>query len=85
MIMKAIELCSMHDMQMLIIFKDLDTGKLSQYTSGDDRKGHFSLMEALREITQYRFAGKEIRTWDDDDYKGKKANQNESIDESIPV
>ena len=83
MIMKAIELCSMHDMQMLMIFKDLDTGKLSQYTSGDIRKGHFSPMEALREITDYQFAGKEMKTWDDDDYRGNKSMQNESLDETI--
>ena len=53
---------------MLIIFKDLDTGKLSQYTSGNHVRGHFTLDKAIEELNAFRARGKVVKTYDDDDY-----------------
>ena len=43
LIKKAIELSKMLDMNIFIVFQDLDTQKLSIYNSGDSQKGHFNL------------------------------------------
>ena len=39
LIKKAIELSQMLDMDMLIVFRDIDTGKITQYNSGVARDG----------------------------------------------
>ena len=68
MVKKAIELTQMLDMEMLIIFKDLDTGKLSQYTSGDAVKGFFTIDKAIEDLKAFRAKGKVVKTFDDGDY-----------------
>ena len=50
LIKKAIELTKMLDMKMFIVFKDLDTHKLSIYNSGDKLQGHFNLASVQQEI-----------------------------------
>ena len=39
LIKKAIELSTMLDMDLVMIFKDLDTGKITHYTSGGEKIG----------------------------------------------
>ena len=48
LIKKAIELSQMLDMDMCIIFKDIDTGKITQYSSGKKHgsRGLFTLEKA---------------------------------------
>ena len=39
---------------MIMVFKDLDTGKVSQYVSGDKIKGTFTLEDAVKEVETHK-------------------------------
>ena len=47
-IKKGIELAAMLDMDVYLVLNDKDSGKLSEYTSGDSSQGHFTLDKASR-------------------------------------
>ena len=68
LIKKAIELSKMLDMDMLMVFKDHDTGKVSQYTSGDKKTGRYTLDKAVKDMEEHKAAMKLVKTLDDDDY-----------------
>ena len=57
------------EMDVLIVLRDRDTGKLSQYTSGDKISGHFSLEEVARELENLKGAGTKLKFYDDDDFE----------------
>ena len=68
LIKKAIELTNMLDMDIVMVMRDRDTGKLTKYTSGNMIKGHFTLQKALEAIEALNDAGNKIKVFDDDDY-----------------
>ena len=68
LIKKAIELNKVFEMDVLIVMRDRDTGKWSQYTSGDKTSGHFSLERVTMELDNLRKAGTELKLYDDDDF-----------------
>ena len=72
LIKKSIELSKMLDMKVLILFKDLDTEKISIYNSGDQATGHFNLETALQEVQLFQDKGNVIKSFDDEDYDGLK-------------
>ena len=65
---KSIELSKMLDMKVLILFKDLDTDKISAYNSGNQATGHFDLETAIHEVRLFQQKGNNIKSFDDDDY-----------------
>lgn len=67
-IKKAIELRNMLDMDVFMIFFDRDTGKYSQYTSGNERSGRYTFEMVRAEVDAQIALGKKIRLFDDDDY-----------------
>lgn len=94
LIKKAIELSSILDMEMCLIFKDLDTGKITQYTSGDKTREHFTIEKALEEIQEFKTKRRTIKTYDNDDYMklahmtnnpGEKDEEDEDCDPSLLV
>ena len=67
LIKKAIELSQMLEMDMLIVFRDLDTGKITQYNSGgveptvaSARKQLFTHEDAQLEIEKWRLQGRAV-------------------------
>ena len=81
---KAIELSKMLDMDMLVVFKDKDTGKITQYTSGCKDGDLFTIEKAMEEINAWRYKGRTIKLYDDNDYsklKPSKAEQGDDEDE----
>ena len=68
LIKKGIELNKVFEMDVLIVLRDRDTGRYSQYTSGDKVSGHFSLERAMRELENLKKAGMQLKLYDDDDF-----------------
>ena len=56
---------------MLIVFRDIDTGKITQYNSGDSKSNvrhPFTIEVALNEIKKWRAKDRIIKYYDDSDY-----------------
>lgn len=73
----------MLDLDMCIVFRDRDTGKVSQYQSGDSRNGHFTLQQALKELEDLKAFGKVAKSFDDDDYYRLKSTAVEQDDDPV--
>ena len=72
LIKKAIELSQMLDMDMLVVFRDIDTGKITQYNSGrasDNVRPHFTLEVAQNEIKKWTVKKKTVQFLDGSNYK----------------
>lgn len=65
---KGIELAAMLDMDIYLVLYDKDSGKVTEYTSGDDRQGHFTLEKATQFLDDYRRNGGITKVFDDLDY-----------------
>ena len=76
-IKKGIELAAMLDMDVYLVLNDKDSGKVSEYTSGNDTKGHFTLETTTKLLSDFKQQGKTIKAFDDQDYHKLKLTQAE--------
>lgn len=83
LIKKAIELSKMLSVDMLMVFMDHDTGKLSSYSSGDRRVGKYTIEKALKDFEEHRAATRFIKMFDDDDYASLKSTACEQEQEEV--
>ena len=61
----------MLDMDMCFVFRDIDTGKISIYTSGAEDTPHrqrFELERAIEEVQVWKNRKRIIKYYDDSDY-----------------
>ena len=80
---KGIELAAMLDMDIYLVLNDKDSGKVSEYTSGNDSQGHFNLDKAIQFLEDYKRNGGVVKAYDDNDYHKLKLNQGEAVDENF--
>ena len=71
-IKKGIELAAMLDMDVYLVLNDKDSGKVSEYTSGDSNRGHFTLDRAIKLLEDFKKEGGAVRAFDDCDYNKLK-------------
>lgn len=85
LIKKAIELSKMLDMDTLIVFRDIDTGKITQYNSGQGGIGRplFTLEDAQIEIKKWKAKGRQVQRFDDTDYAKLKLVKNSAGNEDL--
>lgn len=81
LIKKAIELNKMLDMSIFMVMLDRDTGKYFQYSSGDERTGHFDLERVCMELNQVMGDIKKLKVYDDDDFNKLKVTRNSDRDD----
>lgn len=85
LIKKAIELTRKLDMDIHMVLKDRDTNRLSQYSSGDQIRGHFTLEQAIKDLKETKDTGrKKVRLYDDDDYQKLNATQDAVDNDVLP-
>ena len=58
----------MLDMDIVMILRDCDTGKITKYSSGNKISGHFTIEKALEELEALKNECNKIKFYDDDDY-----------------
>ena len=77
----------MLDMDTLIVFRDIDTGKITQYSSGQDGTGRqlFTLEDAQAEINKWKAKGRQVVKFDDTDYAKFKTIKNLSSHDDLDV
>ena len=80
---KGIELAAMLDMDIYLVLNDKDSGKVSEYTSGNNFKGHFTLDRTTQFLKDYRENGGITKLFDDNDYNKLKLTQAEAADEEF--
>ena len=80
---KGIELAAMLDMDIYLVLNDKDSGKVSEYTSGNNFQGHFTLDRASQFLKDYRENGGITKLFDDNDYNKLKLTQAEVADEEF--
>ena len=68
---------------MLIVFRDIDTGKVSHFSSGGHGSGreHFTIKDAVKEIEKAKQNKKTIRFYDITDYNKLDANQKDQMND----
>ena len=65
---KVIELSQLCDLDILLVINDTEMNKVIEYNSGTERKGHFTLEDATREIMAARSGLKLHKKLDDDSH-----------------
>ena len=80
---KGIELAAMLDMDIYLVLNDKDSGKVSEYTSGNNSQGHFNLDKAIQFLGNYKRNGGFVKVFDDNDYHKLKLTQSEVADEEF--
>ena len=81
LIKKAIELSQMLEMDMLVLFKDRDTGKITQYMSGGTGRDAFTIDRAMAEIEAWKAKKRVIKMYNDDDYSQFKSLKTDQLDD----
>lgn len=73
----------MLDMHTLIVFKDKDTEKVTQYTSGSCPETHFTIDLAMKEIEAWKKRGRTIKRYDDLDYNQLRYNKSDRAETQL--
>ena len=75
----------MLDMDLLMVFKDRDTGKITHYMSGGEAgssgREHFTIEKVINEIQAWKKKGRIIKYYDDGDYNKLRSAKNDSIED----
>ena len=71
----------MLDMDMVIVFRDIDTGKITLYNSGsqDCARNPFTLEDAKNAIDKWKAKKRKIHFFDDSDYAKLKLTKNSNL------
>ena len=83
LVKKAMELDKMVDMDVLIVCKCRDTGKITIYESGDHQDNKFTLHKAIAEIDAWITKGRVIKQYANHDYAKLKLQKNDCLDEEF--
>ena len=73
----------MLDMDVLIVCKCRDTGKVTTYTSGDNDADRFTIEKAMREIEAWTTKGRIVKLYDNSDYEKLRTQKNDQMDEEV--
>lgn len=79
---KGIELSKMCDLDILMIIKDKEMDKITQYCSGEPEKGLFTFDEALKALQKEEYFDKNVKTYNDSDYNSLKTKPKERKDKN---
>ena len=69
---KGIELSQMCDLDIAIIIRDREMDKITQYCSGSQEKGMFTIDEVVKALQKEEYLDRNVKLYNDNDYNSLK-------------